>query len=147
MDIRQLQRDEIDQAAAVHRAAFDERLPWLAGRYTPAQDAAYFAEHVFRECQVWGAFAGPRLSGIVAFRAGWVEQLYVMPSEQGHGVGTALLNLAKAGQGALRLWTFQRNDRARGFYEKRGFVAIDQTDGARNDEREPDVLYEWRAIG
>jgi len=145
MQIRQLRHDEMREAAAVHRAAFDERLPWLSGRYTPEQDTSYFAERVFRECTVWGAVSGPRLIGIIAFRAGWIDQLYVLPACQGSGVGTSLLDMPKSKQRRLRLWTFQRNARARAFYERRGFVAFEETDGTRNDEREPDVLYEWRA--
>lgn len=43
----------------------------------------------------------------------------------------------------LYLWTFQRNAPARRFYEKRGFVLIEETDGARNEEKEPDALYLW----
>ena len=29
-------------------------------------------------------------------------------------------------------------------YERHGAVAIDFTDGAGNEERQPDALYEWR---
>jgi hypothetical protein len=29
------------------------------------------------------------------------------------------------------------------FYEARGFALIQQTDGARNEEKEPDALYLW----
>jgi len=49
-------------------------------------------------------------------------------------------NFASAG---LRLFAFQRNAPARRFYEARGFIAKEFTDGATNMEREPDVLYEW----
>jgi hypothetical protein len=42
-----------------------------------------------------------------------------------------------------QLWTFQRNAQARRFYEARGFVLIQETDGARNEEKEPDALYLW----
>jgi hypothetical protein len=34
--------------------------------------------------------------------------------------------------------------RARRFYEARGFVASEFTDGLRNEESQPDVLYTWR---
>ena len=44
----------------------------------------------------------------------------------------------------MRLWTFQRNQRARRFYERRGFRLVLLTDGADNEEKEPDALYEWR---
>ena len=133
------------EAADVHRASFDERLPWLAGRHTASEIAAFFTERVFAECEVWGAIAEARLLGIVAFREAWIDQLYVLPSAQGAGVGARLLDIVKARQSLLRLWTFQRNDGARAFYEKRGFVEIGRSDGTRNEEREPDALYEWRA--
>jgi hypothetical protein len=42
------------------------------------------------------------------------------------------------------LWTFQKNVAARRFYEDRGFQAVEETDGSRNEEREPDVHYVWR---
>lgn len=132
------------QAATVHRAAFDERLPWLAGLHTPDEDRDYFEGHVFDTCEAWGLLEGARVLGFVAFRDGWIEHLYVLPSRKSLGLGTTLLTLAKDRQRSLRLWTFQRNALARGFYEKRGFAAVAETDGARNGEREPDVLYEWR---
>ncbi|MEI9983450.1 MAG: GNAT family N-acetyltransferase [Aliidongia sp.] len=80
----------------------------------------------------------------MAFRAGWVDQLYVAPDGQRQGTGSALLRLAQAASPTLLLWTFQRNAGARCFYERHGFVAIEETDGRRNEEREPDVLYRWQ---
>ena len=52
-----------------------------------------------------------------------------------------------AGIGALELWCFQANERARRFYEARGFHAIRFTDGAENKERTPDVRYRWEQYG
>ena len=143
LDLARLTLEEMDAAAAVHRAAFDARLPWLAGLHTPAEDRAYFRSHVFAACQVWGALDGA-LAGIIAFRAGWIDQLYVLPDRQGRGIGRALLAKAMEAGAPLRLWTFQCNTGARRFYEANGFAAIDFTDGAGNEEREPDVMYEWR---
>ena len=97
----------------------------------------------FAECEVWGAADGETI-GIVAFRKGWIDQLYVLPEHQGRGAGDALLQLAKIAFPTLQLWTFQRNILARCFYEKRDFVAIKETDGSDNEEREPDVLYRWQ---
>ncbi len=141
--LRKLSRDDMDQAAIVHRAAFDERLPWLSGRHTPDEDRAFFRERVFAECQVWGRI-DDGLIGFIAFRTGWIDQLYVLPRQQGQGVGRALLDVAKEASPDLMLWTFQRNAPARSFYEKHGFVAVEETDGRGNEEREPDVLYRWR---
>ena len=64
---------------------------------------------------------------------------------QRRGAGGALLQIAKGSRSVLSPWTFQRNAAARLFYERRGFVAVEETDGGRNEEREPDVLYRWQA--
>ena len=48
------------------------------------------------------------------------------------------------GLDVLQLWTFQGNVKARAFYERRGFTAAEFTDGEGNEERLPDVRYEWR---
>jgi len=81
--------------------------------------------------------------GIIAFRGDWIDQLYVLPGAQGRGAGTELLQVAQSCFDRLQLWTFQRNVRARGFYEARGFALVQQTDGADNEEKEPDALYLW----
>jgi GNAT superfamily N-acetyltransferase len=80
---------------------------------------------------------------MLAFREDWIDQLYVLPKAQGRGVGRELLQVAQRSFDRLHLWTFQRNVRARRFYEARGFALVQETDGARNEEREPDALYLW----
>ncbi len=98
---------------------------------------------MFTTCELWGYFDNHELVGIIAFREGWIDQLYVLPSSQGRGVGTALLQIAKSRSPGLSLWTFQRNSNARRFYERRGFTLLKETDGSRNEEKEPDALYFW----
>jgi 8-oxo-dGTP pyrophosphatase MutT (NUDIX family)/GNAT superfamily N-acetyltransferase len=79
---------------------------------------------------------------------GWIEHLYVDPPWIGHGVGARLLQYACGLlPDGVQLWTFQANVRARAFYERHGFVAVEFTDGAGNEERQPDVRYEWPSLG
>jgi GNAT superfamily N-acetyltransferase len=146
--LTQLSRDDMGEVARLHRASFDAALPWLAGLHTPEEDHAFFRDRVYAECEVWGATeAGAAevsaLLGFIAFRDGFIDQLYVLPQAQGRGVGSALLAKAKSRFARFSLWTFQRNERARGFYEARGFVLAEETDGSRNEEKEPDVRYVW----
>ncbi len=143
MTPRRLAPPEMDAAADIHRIAFAERLPMLAGLHTPAETRAFFRDALFPRCEFWGI--GTPLQGFIALAPGWVEQFYVLPPAQGRGIGDALLRHAQSRQRELRLWTFQRNAPARRFYERRGFVAIDETDGSGNEERDPDVLYRWTA--
>ncbi|HSZ51159.1 MAG TPA: hypothetical protein VK801_06275, partial [Caulobacteraceae bacterium] len=55
-----------------------------------------------------------------------------------------LVTRALKGRRRVQLWTFQVNTRSRRFYRLQGFAEILQTDGADNEEKEPDVLLEWR---
>ena len=141
--LRKLELADMDVAAQVHRIAFDEALPWLTGRHTPQEDRWFFRKRLFMTSQLWGAFDGAQMTGIIAFRDDWVDQLYVLPSWQQREIGTRLLQIAQRALPRLYLWTFQGNVRARRFYERRGFLLVEETDGARNEEKEPDALYFW----
>jgi GNAT superfamily N-acetyltransferase len=144
--LRQLKLADMDAAARVLRIAFDRALPTLAGLHTPEEDRWFFRERVFTTCEVWGAFDGDAMTGMIAFREDWIDQLYVLPEAQGRGLGTALLQVAQNAFDRLQLWTFQCNGRARRFYEAKGFALIQLTDGARNEEKEPDALYLWTRV-
>ena len=72
------------------------------------------------------------------------EHLYVLPDFQRQGIGGRLLALAKErSPDGLTLWVFQQNTQARTFYASHGFVPERFTDGAENEEREPDVMLRW----
>jgi putative acetyltransferase len=139
-------RPAISQDAAavarLFRAVREANLPYLPDLYTPDQDLAFFRDRVFVECTVWVA-GEAAIAGFCAWRPGWVDHLYVQSDCHGRGIGTALLSRAMAENTVLRLWAFQRNARALRFYAARGFRIIEQTDGSRNEEREPDALLEW----
>lgn len=76
---------------------------------------------------------------------GWIDQLYLSPKVVGQGIGTMLVKTAKSILGSpIRLHTFQENTGARRFYERHGFQVLGFSDGSRNEENCPDVLYEWR---
>ncbi|KAB1125944.1 GNAT family N-acetyltransferase [Neorhizobium galegae] len=140
---RKLCRGDMAAAASVHRISFDDRLPWLAQLHTPEEDRGYWRGHLFAACDIWGAERDGTLLGVIAFREDWVDQLYILPGVQGQGIGSRLLDIAKGSHSPLFVWTFQRNAAARRFYEARGFIKIEETDGAANEEKEPDVLYRW----
>ena len=85
------------------------------------------------------------IDGFAALAGDVLSHLYVAPEAFGRGVGSALFAEAKRQRPAgFTFWVFQQNERARSFYERRGCSAVRFTDGAGNEERTPDVLYEWR---
>jgi GNAT superfamily N-acetyltransferase len=76
---------------------------------------------------------------------GWIDQLYLDPAWTRRAIGTRLLELARRElPPPIRLYTFQCNQEARFFYEHHGFTAIAFGDGSGNEEKCPDILYEWR---
>ena len=76
-------------------------------------------------------------------RGSWIDQLYVLPGWTGQGIGRQLLRHAHLVlPRPIRLYTFQQNMNARRLYENHGYRAIKFTNGERNEERCPDVLYQ-----
>lgn len=100
-------------------------------------------------CEVWLAVepdADAAIVGVLALEDGWVDQLYLEPTHTGRGIGTALLDHAKARRpDGLELWAFESNTGARRFYERHGFEAIGATAGD-NEEGAPDVHYRWPTV-
>ncbi len=140
--IRRAATEDALAIAALFRRSFGE-LAFLPTLHTPDEDQGFFGA-VVQEQEVWVWDEDGRILGFAALGDTMLNHLYVEPAEQARGIGAALLAHAKSRRvHGLRLWTFQRNANARGFYERRGFDIVEMTDGAGNEEREPDVLYEW----
>jgi len=119
-------------------------LTFLPMLHTIEEHRWFIANVTLKECEVTVA---EDESGIVAFLARRGEEirlLYTRPDRIGMGAGTQLIDAAKVtGVGALELWCFRANERARRFYQARGFHAIGFTDGGDNEEHMPDIPYGW----
>jgi ribosomal protein S18 acetylase RimI-like enzyme len=104
---------------------------------------AYLFERVLPEHGVTVALEGERIVGFLAANAESVSQLHVRVGCHGRGIGRELLRRAMAASaGSLWLYTFARNERARRFYERNGFVAV--AFGYEPFWQLDDVRYEWR---
>ena len=142
------------------RPATSADKPAIAGLHFRAREAAYPAMprsgHPLHEAQawvggwdlsaydVWLAESPDQVVGYARFDREWLEDLYVDPAAQGAGIGSALLDLVKARRPAgFCLWVFESNEPARGFYHRHGLVDLERTDGAGNEEREPDIRMAW----
>jgi RimJ/RimL family protein N-acetyltransferase len=75
---------------------------------------------------------------------GWDRSTLCSSVRCGRGIGTLLIERARQALGSrIRLYTFQANTGSRRFYERHGFRPIAFSDGHANEERCPDVLYEF----
>src|SRR4051812_14471497 len=102
--LRRLRGDEHEEAEGLHRAvAIDPH------------------ESPFEDAELWGAFGGGGMLGFIAFRVGWIDQLWVHPDRRRIGVGSALLMVAKESWPALKVLAREGDAIAARFYENRGF--------------------------
>jgi GNAT superfamily N-acetyltransferase len=137
---------DVAEVADLFLVSRRDALPYLPTLHTDDETRRWMAAAVFAAGGMWVAVVDRRIVGFAALneRRDHLDHLYLLPSWYGRGIGSALLAKAKeVSVGRLRLFTFQRNRRARAFYEARGFTVVDLNDGSRNEEREPDALYEW----
>ncbi len=142
--IRRAARSDANEVATVYIASRRGAAAHMPTVHSDAEIRAWVVEHMVPERETWVADAGGRIVAVMVLDGEMVDQMYVSPADQRRGVGDAMLAHAKKLRPSrLRLYTFQSNTPARRFYEARGFIAIEFNDGARNEERAPDVLYEW----
>jgi GNAT superfamily N-acetyltransferase len=95
------------------------RADWLAALSNP-------------EAETYLAFEHAEAVGVVSVCQGILQTLYVLPQHWNEGVGSALHDLAldrlrETNVEEARLWTLAENDRARAFYEKRGWGLTGRT--------------------
>lgn len=132
------------EVTALFLASRRDALSFLPEIHTDEETRHFIANVVFASCVVWVAELDGRIVGFMALNGHHLDHLYVRPGYYRRGVGSALMAKARTfSPDKLTLYTFQRNIRARAFYEDLGFRAVEFGDGSENEEGEPDVLYEW----
>ena len=121
---------------------FIDTTDWMPRIHTRAQDIG-FAGHMIRHGWVTVAETGGQVAGFAAREAEDLHALYIAARVRRTGVGSALMNTLKTHSNRLNLWTFQANTDAQAFYLSHGFVMVEETTGAGNDEGLPDCRMEW----
>jgi GNAT superfamily N-acetyltransferase len=134
--------------AAIYLAARKQHVTYAPLAHTDEQIRTWVCETLIPSGGVTVAVVDGAVAGFIATSCAetctWIDQLYVDHSLIGSGLGSALLQFAKATLASpIRLYTFQQNERARRFYLRHGFREIEFSDGSANEEKTPDILMEW----
>lgn len=141
--IRRASPKDAEAVVGIFRESRAEAMPWLPVLHTEAEDRAWYRELLGGEA--WVYELGGRTVGFALVREDDLDALYVAPDVQRRGIGAALFRQAQeARPGGFGWWVFRDNVRARRFYEVLGGRLLYETDGAGNEEKTPDVRYEWR---
>lgn len=133
----------LDAGAVGHiLSASNDMMPWLPRLHSAAEEIMYAGDMI----EAGWVRVAKKSGKVVGFIARWEEEvhaLYVLPDAQDSGVGTSLLDDAKAETNKLALWSYQANSSATRFYGLRGFTETARTDGSENDVGLPDIRFEW----
>lgn len=141
--IRRARPDENRAIAALYERSYGT-LEFLPKLHTLGEYQAFLAHHI-REDEVWVWDEDGVVLGFMILRGDELFLLYLEPAHTGRGIGSRLLEHAKQQRpDGFTLWTFQQNEGARRFYERHGLEAVEFTDGEHNEEKTPDVRYEWK---
>jgi GNAT superfamily N-acetyltransferase len=106
--------------------------------HTDEEHREYYRRHILEsdEHSVWVAESDGDLLGLAICTPTFLDGLYVRADLKGQGVGSLLLDVVEATHpDGYELWVFQSNDGARRFYERRGLVEVERTDGSANEEK------------
>lgn len=144
--IRLARREDADDIAALF-ATSRRLLTFLPDLHTVEEDQVFVRDHVLVDYRVTVAERDGRIVGFMAELDGWIEHFYMDAAQLRTGVGTVLMADAKSRNQRLELWCFANNVGGRAFYEKQGFLAVEFTDGTRNEAKAPDILYRWERGG
>jgi ribosomal protein S18 acetylase RimI-like enzyme len=118
-------------------------MPWLPDLHTE-EETHGFVTSVVAGGGTWVAEVDGVPAGFLTLEDGRVDHLYVEPHRQRQGIGSVLLRHAQGLRPeGLELYVFQRNRVALAFYARHGFDIVETTDGAGNEEREPDARLRW----
>jgi ribosomal protein S18 acetylase RimI-like enzyme len=142
--IRKADHQDTKTCAAILQNWIDGT-PWLPNLHTLEETEQFMAGALFKDNTVLMAETGDEPCGYLAINAeGFVPSFTLAKEFRGRGIGSALLDAAKGLHPAgLSLWTFVANEGARRFYARHGFREVRRTDGSDNEERLPDILFEW----
>jgi len=140
--IRPADETDVPALADVHLSS-RRAAPMPPAVHTEAEVRAWLGGRLAHD-EVWVAETGDAVVAYVRLTPDWLDDLYVVPAHAREGIGSALLDLAKQQRpNGFCLWVFEENAPARAFYGRRGLVELEHTDGARNEERAPDVRMVW----
>lgn len=81
------------------------------------------------------------IRGFIGMNGDHIEGIFVQAAERSKGIGKALIDHVKSKKDRLTLNVYQKNERARKFYEREGFVI--QGEGTDPQTGETDLFMVW----
>jgi chorismate mutase/GNAT superfamily N-acetyltransferase len=146
LTLRPAEAADMAEVAELYIATRRAAVPAMPPIVQTEEEVREYTASLLDRKEVWVA-ERDEIVGFATLSDAFLDALYVGPDHQGFGIGTALLDLAKARRPeGFALWVFASNAPARGFYHRHGLVELEHTDGSGNEERSPDVRMAWPGV-
>jgi ribosomal protein S18 acetylase RimI-like enzyme len=140
LTFRPLAVGDVKAISGIHHRACLIAYAFMNWRYPIDEVGRWYAGKFAEWSWTLAALDADVITGFIALKDHHIDQLYVDPSQQRAGVGSALLGKAlNAVPGRITLDVFEENFAARAFYEKHGFEARDRW--MNTEEGAIDLLY------
>lgn len=122
-------------ACAMIIRAWGAETPWMVPLDDLEPMAAFWADMLASDT-AWVAVREGQVIGFCVREADNITGLYVASEVQSNGVGKALLDLSKRDRDWITVWVYEKNLRARAFYQREGLVDI-----GREKDEESHLMY------
>ena len=117
-----------------HHVAYRDTIEAMFGWNEAVQDD--FAGKAFDQGGINIIWSDGQRAGVIGWEQHpdhvWLKELFVLPSKQGQGIGSAAIRhvkaIARESNFPVRLRTLKANQRAKALYERNGFTVSDKTD-------------------
>lgn len=149
ISFRSAQKEDAEPIANVFLTSRKKFLSFAPLAHSDAEIRNWIAEILIPDQPVSVAIMDKDIVGIIGVSNkspdfNWIDHLYLHPEVVGLGIGSQFVEQAKQNlEPPIRLFTFQQNRGACRFFERHGFQAIEFSDGRNNEEKCPDVLYQF----
>ncbi len=137
--IRAMENTDASQAADLWLAANTEAHSFIPANYWREHYEAVKGMLLQAEVYVWEEKG--RVLGFVGLNGHHIEGIFVAGDARSRGIGKGLLDFVKERKRPLSLNVYRKNLRAIRFYEREGFVTVEE--GLDEGTGEPDLFMKW----
>ena len=141
--IRKLQKVDINRVADIWLTTNLKAHFFISEQYWISNYE--FVKEMLPQAEVYVYEDDKMIQGFIGINDEYIEGIFVSDEMQSRGIGKILLDYIKDKKDRLQLKVYQKNVRARSFYEGEGFTI--QSEGMDEFTGEKEYVMNWESFG
>lgn len=138
--IREMEEKEMSAVLQLWLETNQQAHDFIPAAYWAAQMP--FVEKAFPQAEVYVFEQAGEILGFLGLSEEHIEGIFVRRENQSQGIGKALLSYAKAKKSRLTLAVYEKNNHARRFYQREGFLMEKSSIDSNTGEAELELFWE-----